>query len=98
MEFTNRLKPEAAAERGRSARRRQRLLWQLTGGTETMKVTRIEGDGRDSYRHGDDDDEAATVLGRNLPVLPNNHGPQTESTRLWRWPVQRVRLGRSHQP
>src|SRR5204863_7989239 len=25
-----------------------------------------------------DDHEGAVVLGRNLPVLPNNHGPQTD--------------------
>src|SRR5262245_14828263 len=41
------------------------LLWKRTGGTETMKVTRIANG-------------ASTVLGDNLPVLPNNHGPQTD--------------------
>ena len=42
-----------------------------------MKVTRI---GRsDDRRHDDDDDDRrATVLGNDLPVLPNNHGPQTD--------------------
>ena len=40
-----------------------------------MKVTRIDVD--DDRRDGDDDDDVV-VLGRNLPVLPNNHGPQTD--------------------
>src|SRR3989454_2085216 len=44
------------------------------GSTETMKVTRIEGsDDGDDWR-----DDDAVVLGKNLPVLPNNHGPQTD--------------------
>lgn len=43
------------------------LLWQLTGGTETYTITRINvGTG------------VATVLGSDLPVAPNNHGPQTD--------------------
>jgi len=45
------------------------LLWQLTGGTETLKVTRVKPEG---------DDEGGDVLGEDLPVLPNNHGPQTD--------------------
>jgi len=44
------------------------LLWQLTGGTETMTVTRVMSPGNPS----------PTILGLNLPVLPNNHGPQTD--------------------
>jgi Domain of unknown function (DUF4331) len=44
------------------------LLWQLTGGTETMTVTRVMGPGQ----------TAPVVLGENLTVLPNNHGPQTD--------------------
>ena len=59
------------------------ILWQLTGGTETMNVTRFAGsehrrgdeDGEDERR---EDEEGAVVLGRDLPVLPNNHGPQTD--------------------
>jgi hypothetical protein len=58
------------------------LLWQLTGGTENMKVTRIAGsdDGQDSEDSKDKDkeDRHTVVLGNNLPVLPNNHGPQTD--------------------
>ena len=45
------------------------LLWQLTGGTETMRVTRLVCAGGQRRR---------VVLGQNLPVLPNNHGPQTD--------------------
>jgi hypothetical protein len=45
------------------------LLWQLTGGTETMTVTRIRLAGGNRQ---------TTVLGKDLPVLPNNHGPQTD--------------------
>jgi hypothetical protein len=44
------------------------LLWQLTGGTETMTVTRLFAPGQPN----------PTVLGENLKVLPNNHGPQTD--------------------
>jgi hypothetical protein len=73
VEFTNRLSAEPAPSASDPLGGGNELLWQLTGGTETMKVTRIDnGDKR-----GRNDDEA-TVLGRNLPVLPNNHGPQTD--------------------
>jgi hypothetical protein len=47
------------------------ILWQLTGGTETMTVTRVAG----SDNQNSDGD---VILGSNLPVLPNNHGPQTD--------------------
>jgi len=43
------------------------LLWQLTGGTETYTVTRI-----------DKTTQVETVLGKDLPVAPNDHGPQTD--------------------
>lgn len=43
------------------------LLWQLTGGSETYTVTRI-----------DSSTGVATVLGSNLKVAPNAHGPQTD--------------------
>jgi hypothetical protein len=63
------------------------LLWQLTGGTETMRVTRIVPHDRHAERDDDDgdsdrdgDDEGITALGRDLDVLPNNHGPQTVSS------------------
>lgn len=77
VEFMNRLKPEAAPSPADPLGGGNELLWQLTGGTETMKVTRIsEDEGGSSDRPGDDDDHI--VLGRNLAVLPNNHGPQTD--------------------
>ena len=59
------------------------MLWQLTGGTETMKVTRIVRSGQGDRDDDDDDDDSrherhTMVLGRDLAVLPNNHGPQTD--------------------
>src|SRR5882724_1571116 len=80
VEFTNRLRPEAPPSPADPLGGGNELLWQLTGGTETMKVTRIlpsDDDGWDQDGAGDNDD-TAVVLGRNLPVLPNNHGPQTD--------------------
>jgi hypothetical protein len=79
VEFTNKLRPEAPPSPTDPLGGGNELLWQLTGGTETMKVTRIEAD---RYEPGwfdrKDDDDDVDVLGRNLPVLPNNHGPQTD--------------------
>ena len=79
VEFTKRLEPEAAPSPADPLGGGNELLWQLTGGTETMKVTRLvdseDGEDGDNDR---DDHEGAVVLGRNLPVLPNNHGPQTD--------------------
>jgi hypothetical protein len=75
VEFTNRLTPEAAPTAADDLGGGNELLWQLTGGTETMRVTRIDNDDHRGRGHDDDD---PTVLGRNLPVLPNNHGPQTD--------------------
>ena len=43
VEFQNRLKPEAAPSPADPLGGGNELLWQLTGGTETMKVTRIVG-------------------------------------------------------
>ena len=81
VEFKNTLTPEAAPSPTDPLGGGNELLWQLTGGTEKMKVTRIapgseheRGDDEDQY----DSDRANTVLGRDLPVLPNNHGPQTD--------------------
>jgi hypothetical protein len=70
VEFTNQLTPEAAPSPSDPLGGGNELLWQLTGGTETMKVTRLTP--------GDENDQGATVLGSNLKVLPNNHGPQTD--------------------
>jgi len=80
VEFTKKLTPEAPPSVTDPLGGGNELLWQLTGGTETMKVTRIaptggacDVDGGDCERPGD-----GIVLGDNLPVLPNNHGPQTD--------------------
>jgi len=80
VEFTNRLTPEAAPSASDPLGGGNELLWQLTGGTETMKVTRFESDDddRDWHERRWDNDDDAVVLGRNLKVLPNNHGPQTD--------------------
>ena len=74
VEFKNTLTPEAAPNPMDPLGGGNELLWQLTGGTETMKVTRIV---RSDDGHSDDD-EKRVVLGNELPVLPNNHGPQTD--------------------
>ena len=76
VEFKNALTPEAAPSASDPLGGGNELLWQLTGGTETMKVTRIVRG--ESAPDNDDDDRQVTVLGSNLPVLPNNHGPQTD--------------------
>jgi hypothetical protein len=71
VEFKNTLKREAPPTASDPLGGGNELLWQLTGGTETMTVTRIKVS-------GDGDDRDSDVLGKNLPVLPNNHGPQTD--------------------
>ena len=71
VEFKNTLKREAAPSPTDPLGGGNELLWQLTGGTETMTVTRIA-----VSEHGDQRD--SEVLGKDLPVLPNNHGPQTD--------------------
>ena len=80
VEFKNVIKPEAAPTPADGLGGGNELLWQLTGGTETMTVSRVldsDHDGNDND-HDRDDHERVIVLGRNLPVLPNNHGPQTD--------------------
>ena len=85
VEFKNTLIPEPPPSPADPLGGGNEILWQLTGGTETMKVPRLEaeqhphgsGDGDDA----DDDhdgEERAVALGNNLRVLPNNHGPQTD--------------------
>ncbi len=81
VQFTNTLKPEAAPSPSDPLGGGNELLWQLTGGTETMKVTRIDASKPGNGRDDEDEDgngKDTTVLGNNLPVLPNNHGPQTD--------------------
>jgi hypothetical protein len=68
VEFTKKLEPEAAPSAADGVGGSNELLWQLTGGTETMTVTRVFAPSTNS----------PLVLGENLPVLPNNHGPQTD--------------------
>ena len=77
VEFKNTLKPEALPSPTDPLGGGNELLWQLTGGTETMNVTRIVRPER-GRRDDDDDDRRAVVIGRDIPVLPNNHGPQTD--------------------
>ena len=79
VEFTNTLKPEAAPTASDTLGGGNELLWQLTGGTETMKVTRFTSRQEFPTPFGKKKppmEEA--VLGDDLPVLPNNHGPQTD--------------------
>jgi hypothetical protein len=76
VEFKNKLTPAPAPGPNDPLGGGNELLWQLTGGTETMKVTRIVRP--ENSDDDDDDDRRVSVLGRDLPVLPNNHGPQTD--------------------
>ncbi len=81
VEFTNTLKKEAAPSPTDPLGGGNELLWQLTGGTETMKVTRISvlpGDVVDEDNESGYVNPAVKVVGNTLPVLPNNHGPQTD--------------------
>src|SRR5262249_55553474 len=73
VEFKNTLEPERAPSPTDGVGGGNELLWQLTGGTETMKVTRLTKSGDD-----DGDEARAVIIGRSLSVLPNNHGPQTD--------------------
>jgi len=68
IEFRNTLPGEAAPSATDALGGGNEVLWQLTGGTEKMTITRIFSPGNPN----------PTVLGENLDVLPNNHGPQTD--------------------
>jgi hypothetical protein len=68
VEFTNKLAPGAPPSPTAPLGGGNELLWQLTGGTETMTVTRLMAPGNPN----------PVVLAQDLPVLPNNHGPQTD--------------------
>jgi hypothetical protein len=68
IEFKNTLNPESGPGPTDNLGGGNELLWQLTGGTETMTVTRVMAPGSAN----------PVVLGENLKVLPNNHGPQTD--------------------
>ena len=71
VEFTNTLTPEAAPNAKDPLGGGNELLWQLTGGKETMTVTRVAGS---ENQNGPGD----VALATDMPVLPNNHGPQTD--------------------
>ena len=77
FEFKNTLIPEAPPSPSDPLGGGNELLWQLTGGTETMKVTRILRSNR-PIQLDEADPTRTTVLANDLPVLPNNHGPQTD--------------------
>lgn len=77
VEFKNTLNPEAPPSASDPLGGGNELLWQLTGGTETMKVTRIVRSNR-PMQADEADPSRTTVLANDLPVLPNNHGPQTD--------------------
>ena len=68
IEFKNTLTPEAAPSATDALGGGNELLWQLTGGTETMTVTGVKAPGNPN----------PVGIGENLTVLPNNHGPQTD--------------------
>ena len=77
VEFTNNIATAKAPGPNDALGGGNEILWQLTGGTEKMKITRIVGSADNNS------DRAArggsvTVLADNLNVLPNNHGPQTD--------------------
>ncbi len=77
VEFTNTLQSEGAPAPNDPLGGGNELLWQLTGGTETMKVTRLAAT-NDRKNDEKERERQAVVLGQNLSVLPNNHGPQTD--------------------
>jgi hypothetical protein len=66
VEFFNKLTPEGSPSPTDGLGGGNELLWQLTGGTEKMRVTRLTSG------------KQRVLLGGNLNVLPNNHGPQTD--------------------
>ena len=68
VEFKNTLTPEGAPSPTDNLGGGNELLWQLTGGTETMMVTRLTAPNQPN----------PTVIGKDIKVLPNNHGPQTD--------------------
>src|SRR5881396_1964834 len=79
VEFTNKLMPEAPPSAADPLGGGNELLWQLTGGTETMKITRLTTAAAVVTPFGPLQPAVQeVVLGDNLPVLPNNHGPQTD--------------------
>src|SRR5215467_13826758 len=79
VEFTNKLNPAPAPGPNDKLGGGNELLWQLTGGTETMKVSRFTTRPPFTTLFGlESPATEEAVLGDNLPVLPNNHGPQND--------------------
>src|SRR5262249_48259383 len=66
-------KPEAAPTAKDPLGGGNELLWQLTGGTETMTVTRVI-----PSPDGKEEGQLTSIIGLDLPVLANNHGPPTD--------------------
>ena len=73
VEFTNTLTPEGGAERHRSAGRRQRAAVAAHRRHRDDEGHPHQAPGRRRRQK-----TCTTVLGNNLDVLPNNHGPQTD--------------------
>src|ERR1700682_5113825 len=67
VEFKNTLNPAPAPGPKDALGGGNEILWQLTGGTETMTVTRVAG----SENQSTDGD---VILGKELKRLPNHHG------------------------
>src|SRR5947207_14311041 len=61
VEFKNAITPESAPSPTDNLGGGNELLWQLTGGTETMTITRVMSPGNPT----------PAVLGEHLKVLPN---------------------------
>lgn len=78
VEFTNTIVPAKAPSATDALGGGNELLWQLTGGTETMTVSRLTSTSTDPRDSRGNTVSPAEVLGKDLPVLPNNHGPQTD--------------------
>src|SRR3954447_6153505 len=62
VEFTNTLKPEPAPSPTDPLGGANELLWQLTGGTETMNVTRLAGNHADDSHEEGKDHDGVTVI------------------------------------
>jgi hypothetical protein len=74
VEFTNTLNKANAPGPNDPVGGGNELLWQLTGGTETMTVSRVDA----TVAGNDDSADRRVIVGKDLAVLPNNHGPQTD--------------------
>lgn len=68
IEFRSALNPQSTPRPTDGVGGGNEVLWQLTGATETMTVTRVLAPGS----------TAPVVLGENLRTLPANIGPQTD--------------------